>query len=676
MVSPSLRRMVMERRPPFLIRGIGRISILVGFAAPLAQGQPRFTGLGASPGGGGSTHAKAVSGDGRTVVGIWHPIDLNEAFIWTEQTGILGLGYLADAQTPSSVALAVSYDGSFVAGYSFNSVDGIEAFRWTEDTGMVGLGDIPGAPFDSRAYDVSDDGSVATGKGSVFMLGPCVGIATRWLSGPGPLALHNDCSHAFGISADGSTIVGFGEIPAGTSGDVAFRWTEATGIAALGTLPDAGDSRAEAISSDGSTIVGHVTMLEGDDPPRAFRWTAEEGMVSLGDFPGEFFGTEASAVNGNGSMIVGRVTFNPGEGAFIWDATTCMRDFPQMLVDLGLDLTGWDRIVPSGISDDGTVVVGSGTHEGHFEGWMAHIPPPPVCGVDVFTSNCAAEAPTIPAGPHDAPKHRYVSIVPDRKTCTALRVELASMKRCTGNPARACVEDGDCEAVSPGIGPCAEHPDLGKIWWVMEPRDEPLGCLPGPCGATDKFARVEPRPADVPLTEDFRFWDLEVLHIGDCEIVPAATYEIRACLPPDGTVCSDPLSIGTIAQPFISPGFRGNFGDVAGPVEGTQFTPPDGFGNIVDVSAYILTAQNYGTANTPQAHPTWVDLHGLVLRCSGSGDNCLSNDDCPQGETCAAAPGNPPQYILNVSDLGQILKGLQGGKWTDDPGNLNPGSCP
>jgi len=42
----------------------------------------------------------------------------------------------------------------------------------------------------------------------------------------------------------------------------------------------------------------------------------------------------------------------------------------------------------------------------------------------------------------------------------------------------------------------------------------------------------------------------------------------------------------------------------------------------------------------------------------------------------APAPGNPPQYILNVSDLGQILRALQGDKWTDDPGNLNPGSCP
>ena len=127
-------------------------------------------------------------------------------------------------------------------------------------------------------------------------------------------------------------------------------------------------------------------------------------------------------------------------------------------------------------------------------------------------------------------------------------------------------------------------------------------------------------------------------------------------MPPDGAVCGDPLTIGTTAQPFVAPGFRGNYGDVAGPVVEDPpgfyyFTPPDGFTNVGDVTGYVLTKQYYGTPNTPQTHPTWVDLHGL-------GD------------------GNPPQYILNVSDLGQILKGFAGDAWTNDPGNMNPGQCP
>lgn len=258
----------------------------------------------------------------------------------------------------------------------------------------------------------------------------------------------------------------------------------------------------------------------------------------------------------------------------------------------------------------------------------------------------APDAPELPAPPHDSPKHRYVTVNPSSVDPVGLRVDLASLKRCSALLERACSGNGDCEAAVPGSGTCIEHPNVGTAgpWWVQAPQQEQLGCQPGPCGDEDWFARVDAAPY-------FDTWTLTTLHIGDCEIIPVATYEIRACLPPDGLVCSDPLTIGTIPQPFISPGFRGNFGDVVGAVVGTQFSPPDGIGNIGDVSAYIQTAQNYGTANTPQTHPTWVDLNGL-------------------------GPGQPPQYILNVADLGQILKALQGNEWTDDPGNLNPGDCP
>ncbi len=261
-----------------------------------------------------------------------------------------------------------------------------------------------------------------------------------------------------------------------------------------------------------------------------------------------------------------------------------------------------------------------------------------------------AEPLVSPAAPHDTPKHRYLSVdtTANAGQPMALRVELTSMRRCSGLPGRACSVNDDCAAAVPGSGTCIQHADVGSAgpWWVQAPQQEELGCLPGPCGDEDWFARVDTDPS-------FQVWDSSTLHIGDCEIIPAATYEIRACAAPDAVVCSDPLIIGTIAQPLLSPGFRGNYGDAAGPVDAItqQFTPPDGFTNVVDVSAYILTKQNYGTVNKPQTHPTWVDLHG-------PGD------------------GNPPQYIVNVSDLGQILKAFAGDPWTDDPGNMNPGQCP
>ena len=45
---------------------------------------------------------------------------------------------------------AVSADGSAIVGAS-QSGNGREAFRWTPETGMVGLGDLPGGGFGSAA---------------------------------------------------------------------------------------------------------------------------------------------------------------------------------------------------------------------------------------------------------------------------------------------------------------------------------------------------------------------------------------------------------------------------------------------------------------------------------------------------------------------------------------------
>ncbi len=270
------------------------------------------------------------------------------------------------------------------------------------------------------------------------------------------------------------------------------------------------------------------------------------------------------------------------------------------------------------------------------------------CNENSIPDECEMGPPTPAGPPHDARKNRHVSLDPDNVGCVGFQVELVSMRRCSDLLSRACSIDDDCEAAVPGSGTCIEHPDVGTAgpWWVQAPQQEPLGCIPGPCGDEDWFSRVDSVP-------HFEAWTVRTLHIGDCELIPVATYEVRACAPPDGVICSDPLTIGTIEQPFISPGFRGNYGDVAGPVDAIteEFTPPDGFTNVIDVSAYVNTKQNYGTTNKPQTHPTWVDLHGL-------------------------GNGQPPQYILNVSDMGQILKAFAGDAWTDDPGNMDPGQCP
>jgi len=58
---------------------------------------------------------------------------------------MVGLGDLPGGSF-SSYADGVSANGSVVVGYG-NSANGNEAFRWTQGTGMVGLGDLSGGIF-------------------------------------------------------------------------------------------------------------------------------------------------------------------------------------------------------------------------------------------------------------------------------------------------------------------------------------------------------------------------------------------------------------------------------------------------------------------------------------------------------------------------------------------------
>ncbi|MBU0639745.1 MAG: PEP-CTERM sorting domain-containing protein, partial [Planctomycetes bacterium] len=123
--------------------------------------------LGDLPGGFYFSEVHAVSADGTTAAGFsssdWADLWEVEAFRWTRDGGIVGLGGLAGPHHGSE-SRGVSADGSVVVGGSYNGYLGYEAFRW-EDGVMVGLGDLPGGSHSSIAYDVSADGSVIVGRG-------------------------------------------------------------------------------------------------------------------------------------------------------------------------------------------------------------------------------------------------------------------------------------------------------------------------------------------------------------------------------------------------------------------------------------------------------------------------------------------------------------------------------
>ncbi|MHC4695395.1 MAG: M28 family metallopeptidase [Planctomycetota bacterium] len=245
---------------------------------------------------------------------------------------------------------------------------------------------------------------------------------------------------------------------------------------------------------------------------------------------------------------------------------------------------------------------------------------------EVFVRNWTEEGdPPILAGcpfrpvaapsPHDTRKNRYISLDPHNTQEVAFEVELTD-------------------------GPGIPH----VVGWVADPFDpsceDEFGTPNGdPCEGVDYVSRVVSGPV-------FRPWNEGVIHVGDCEIVPVASYAVRATM--DGVVFTSPLELATINKP----GTR-YYGDTVGmgtgdlpPLPG--FTGPNGAVNVTDVQAFLLTVQG---PLSPSTHTTWVDMHGLE-------------------------EGSPPNFILNVSDLQRILFGIEGLTYTATPGQLEPMYCP
>ncbi len=216
-----------------VIAGVGRIDdVLVSFrwtATDIVDGIPvgDMVSLGGLPGGRIGMYANVgdMSADGSVIVGGAESSIGNEAYRWTVDTGMVGLGDLPGGND-SSYATGISSDGSVVIGASYSDL-GREAFRWTEQEGMVSLGQFPGGSKYTEAYAVSADGSVIVGSGQ-GMGGTYDYHAFIWTEQQGLRLLEDvliddygidltgwSIQSATGISANGMTIVGSGINPNG-----------------------------------------------------------------------------------------------------------------------------------------------------------------------------------------------------------------------------------------------------------------------------------------------------------------------------------------------------------------------------------------------------------------------------------------------------------------------------
>ncbi|MFN7138422.1 MAG: Calx-beta domain-containing protein [Limisphaerales bacterium] len=153
------------------------------------------------------------------------------------------LGTLTTNNTfESTAAAAITPDGTTIVGSSTPVGPGIEGqpFKWTEQTGMVGLGTLQG--FLTYGTDVSADGNVVVGYGTVYTNGFYSRLIFRWTATEGMSALASPQSYS------------------GTQDSQSLRQVAADG--------------------DGSTIVGTIIPSPGS-PPEAFIWNATDGIRNL-----------------------------------------------------------------------------------------------------------------------------------------------------------------------------------------------------------------------------------------------------------------------------------------------------------------------------------------------------------------------------------------------------------
>ncbi len=295
---------------------------------------------------------------------------------------------------------AISGNGKIVVG--FDLMNG--SFYWTAGTGQVF---VPG--MEGVFFDVNND-TMAVGQfrdpETLYADSLPALVAGYWHRGdwtaigglPGIEPLdENSFSFAYGISGDGSTIVGSCWVPGWRT--EAFRWDAVSGMRGLGRQGGQ-SSRVNKASFDGSVLAGWdademvdrrpfmwldttAVYLGSLDPTWnggeaydvspdghyitgisagiAFLWTAQDSMQaisSLSDYP---WGSWGFAVSNTG-IVAGQVDL----GFFDYQA---MVRFPghngmllkDYLLSKGVtDVADWLLVQINGISDDGTMVCGWG----------------------------------------------------------------------------------------------------------------------------------------------------------------------------------------------------------------------------------------------------------------------------------------------------------------------------
>lgn len=267
---------------------------------------------------GSSTGASKISGDGSTIVG-------RDGGGFTERTSAVlwrngGAAQYLEGQSAAdqSIAVAVSVDGSTVAGYTWTDDEFYSPFIYREETGVEYL-PLP----EGRSGE--------------------------------PVGLSQDGSKVFGLLGSGNAL---------------YTWDRDHGTRLHTTF-----STPIGLTPDSRFVYGgNAATLLGRDKPA--RWSEDGGVDYLPMLPGDTSGY-VSASNYDGSMLAG-ISYSgvSPQRAFFWSAATGTVELSSWLSSRGANLDGFWLNRPAAMSWDGTVIVGNGTYLGKSRPWLATVPEP------------------------------------------------------------------------------------------------------------------------------------------------------------------------------------------------------------------------------------------------------------------------------------------------------------
>lgn len=283
-------------------------------------------------------------------------------------------------------------------------------YKWNASGGLVQIGSISnGYPAAGRTI-VSNDGtkisSSVTNAATGFNEISTYDVATAtWVNRGGlvPTGWDGSVSSTWGMTANGSTIVGLGFLTAANAH--AVKWDEVNGMVDLGSIVQGRSSRANAINASGTVIVGWQdesngtrsgakwqdgvesfitdnngnnvgeaggisadgSTIIGSANPNPYVWNVVSGLTYITHPNASFsFKGGATGISGDGTKVIGyyRAFGAPpmsGEG-FIWTSATGRVNLNDYAVSLGIATNGVTMGLPLAISQDGKKIAGMGVN--------------------------------------------------------------------------------------------------------------------------------------------------------------------------------------------------------------------------------------------------------------------------------------------------------------------------